>query len=72
MSRKLENLVQKLVAMGFSSERATLALKLNDSKLEESISWLFEGSEAKDTINHVSEHNLKIDISEELEQIYNI
>lgn len=72
MSRKLENLVQKLVAMGFSSERATLALKLNDGKLEESISWLFEGSEAKDTTNHVSESNLKIDISEELGQIYNM
>ncbi|XP_004511092.1 uncharacterized protein [Cicer arietinum] len=70
MSRKLENLVQKLVAMGFSSERATLALKLNEGKLEESISWLFEGSEAKDTTNVVSESNLKIDISEELEQIY--
>lgn len=71
MSRKLEKLVQKLVAMGFTTERATLALKLNNGKLEESISWLFEGgSEAKDTTNLVSDGNLKIDISEALEQIY--
>ncbi|KAL5071688.1 hypothetical protein RYX36_022575 [Vicia faba] len=38
MSKKLENLVQKLMAVGFSSEQATLTLKLNDRKLEESIS----------------------------------
>lgn len=72
MSRKLEALSQQLVAMGFSSERATLALMLNDGKLEESVSWLFEGSQeeshTKDTTtaNLVSEGNLKIDISEEL------
>lgn len=74
MSRKLEALSQQLVAMGFSSERATLALMLNDGKLEESVSWLFEGSQeeshTKDTTtNVVSEGNLKIDISEELSQI---
>lgn len=68
MSRKLETLAQKLVSMGFSSERATLALKLNDGKLEESISWLFEEeSHTKDTSNLASD--LKIDISEELAQI---
>lgn len=73
MSRKLESLAQQLVAMGFSSERATLALMLNDGKLEQSVSWLFEGSEeqshAKDTTSLVSEGNLKIDISDELAQI---
>ncbi|OIV99076.1 hypothetical protein TanjilG_32335 [Lupinus angustifolius] len=74
MSRKLEALSQQLVAMGFSSERATLALMLNDGKLEESVSWLFEESEdesyTKNTAtNLLSEGNLKIDISEELSQI---
>lgn len=73
MSRKLESLAQQLVAMGFSSEQATLALMLNDGKLEQSVSWLFEGSEeqshAKNTTSLVSEGNLKIDISDELAQI---
>ncbi|OIW08134.1 hypothetical protein TanjilG_06677 [Lupinus angustifolius] len=74
MSRKLEALSKQLVAMGFSSERATLALMLNDGKLEESVSWLFEGNEdeshTKDTTtNLLSEGNLKIDISEELAQL---
>ncbi|XP_061363823.1 uncharacterized protein LOC133307337 [Gastrolobium bilobum] len=73
MLRKLEALAQQLVAMGFSSERATLALMVNDGKLEESVSWLFEGSEeepyTKDTTKIVSEGNLKIDLSEELAHI---
>lgn len=73
MSRKLESLAQQLVAMGFSSERATMALMLNDGKLEQSVSWLFEGSEeqsqTKNTNSLVSEGNLKIDISDELSQI---
>ncbi|XP_065878789.1 uncharacterized protein [Euphorbia lathyris] len=68
MSRKLEALAQQLVAMGFQHERATMALILNEGKVEESVSWLFEGGEDAD--NH-REHNfgggnLKIDISEEL------
>ncbi|KAL7174450.1 hypothetical protein ACSBR2_033663 [Camellia fascicularis] len=71
MSRKLESLAQQLVSMGFSSERATLALILNEGKIEESVAWLFEGGEEAD--NH-NEHkldggNLKIDISEELARI---
>ncbi|CAK9176682.1 unnamed protein product [Ilex paraguariensis] len=70
MSRKLESLSQQLVAMGFSSERATLALILNEGKVEESVNWLFEGSadeaQKKDLGN---EDNLKIDVHEELAQI---
>lgn len=72
MSRKLEALAQQLVAMGFSSERATMALILNEGRVEESVSWLFEGGEEAD--KH-KEHkldgggNLKIDISEELARI---
>ncbi|CAN4099090.1 unnamed protein product [Withania somnifera] len=72
MSRKLEALSQQLVAMGFSSERATMALILNEGRVEESVSWLFEGGEEAD--KH-KEHNLdgggnlKIDISEELARI---
>ncbi|KAL8210233.1 hypothetical protein R6Q57_006965 [Mikania cordata] len=34
MSRKLETLAQQLVAMGFSSERATMALILNEGRVE--------------------------------------
>nr|XP_043627623.1 uncharacterized protein LOC122599221 [Erigeron canadensis] len=72
MSRKLEALAQQLVAMGFSSERATMALILNEGRVEQSVAWLFEGGE--DSENQ-REHNLdgggnlKIDISEELAQI---
>ncbi|KAL8201861.1 hypothetical protein R6Q57_011008 [Mikania cordata] len=75
MSRKLEALAQQLVAMGFTSERATMALISNEGKLEESVAWLFEGSE--ESINQKdlkSDHgggggNLKVDISQELAQI---
>ncbi|XP_023537196.1 uncharacterized protein LOC111798347 [Cucurbita pepo subsp. pepo] len=73
MSRKLEALSQQLVTMGFSPERATMALMLNEGKLEESVSWLFEGNEEearnKDTANSTSVGNLKIDISSELAHI---
>ncbi|KAK3022718.1 hypothetical protein RJ639_046702 [Escallonia herrerae] len=68
MSRKLEALSQQLVAMGFSSERATLALMLNGGRVEESVNWLFEVSEEeaqkKDGVSH-----LKIDINEEFARI---
>ncbi|XP_059649279.1 uncharacterized protein LOC132295158 isoform X2 [Cornus florida] len=70
MSRKLEVLSQQLVSMGFSSEQATLALILNEGKVEESVSWLFEGSEeAAQKKDPGSGADLKIDISEELAQI---
>ncbi|KAJ7949418.1 Ubiquitin-associated/translation elongation factor EF1B protein, partial [Quillaja saponaria] len=73
MSRKLEALSQQLVAMGFSSERATLALMINGGKLEESISWLFDRSEEEtrkeDTADLGNVNSLKIDISEELARI---
>ncbi|XP_051120354.1 uncharacterized protein LOC127244081 [Andrographis paniculata] len=71
MSRKLEALAQQLVAMGFSQERATMALILNEGRVEESVAWLFEVSEedkqAEQNID--SSGNLKIDISEELARI---
>ncbi|KAJ1394295.1 Ubiquitin-associated domain, partial [Sesbania bispinosa] len=71
MSRKLEALAQQLVAMGFSHERATVALILNEGRVEESVAWLFEGGEEAD--NHKDKNigggNLKIDISEELARI---
>ncbi|XP_016433076.1 uncharacterized protein LOC107759615 isoform X2 [Nicotiana tabacum] len=72
MSRKLEALAQQLVAMGFSLERSTMALILNEGRVEESVAWLFEGGEEA---NKDKEHNLdtggnlKIDISEELARI---
>ncbi|URE37234.1 UBA TS-N domain containing protein [Musa troglodytarum] len=72
MSRKLEMLSQKLVAMGFSSEQATMALIQNEGRVEESIAWLLEGSEeSKQQIaaNIDSSANLKIDITAELAEI---
>ncbi|GAB4835314.1 hypothetical protein Ancab_000223 [Ancistrocladus abbreviatus] len=72
MSRKLEALAQKLVGMGFSAERATMALILNEGRVEEAVAWLFEGGEEVDA--HMDQNldtggNLKIDISEELARI---
>ncbi|KAJ4840614.1 hypothetical protein Tsubulata_020916 [Turnera subulata] len=71
MSRKLEALAQQLVAMGFLHERATMALILNEGKLEESVTWLFEEGEDADKHRdqNLSGGNLKIDISEELARI---
>ncbi|KAG9454795.1 hypothetical protein H6P81_007699 [Aristolochia fimbriata] len=71
MSRKLEALAQQLVAMGFSSERATMALILNEGRVEESVAWLFEGGEEVAAAQQKgstldSGGNLKIDITEEL------
>lgn len=71
MSRKLEALAQQLVAMGFSQERATMALILNEGRVEESVAWLFEGGEDDKQVsrNVNGGGNLKIDISEELARI---
>ncbi|KAG6411369.1 hypothetical protein SASPL_129450 [Salvia splendens] len=71
MSRKLEALAQQLVSMGFSHERATMALILNEGKVEESVAWLFEGGEEDKPMEHNldSGGNLKIDLSEELARI---
>ncbi|XP_022729326.1 uncharacterized protein LOC111284719 [Durio zibethinus] len=71
MSRKLEALAQQLVAMGFSHDRATMALILNEGKVEESVAWLFEASEeaVKHKESNIGSGNLKIDISEELARI---
>lgn len=72
MSRKLEALAQQLVAMGFSHERATMALILNEGRVEEAVAWLFEGGEDADKHkdqNFDTGSNLKIDISEELARI---
>ncbi|KAI3461190.1 hypothetical protein Pfo_017853 [Paulownia fortunei] len=71
MSRKLEVLAQQLVAMGFSQERATMALILNEGRVEESVAWLFEGGEEDKQMEHNLDGggNLKIDISEELARI---
>lgn len=71
MSRKLEALAQQLVAMGFSQERATMALILNEGRVEESVVWLLEGGEEDKTVEHNLDEgsNLKIDISEELARV---
>ncbi|XP_004491210.1 uncharacterized protein [Cicer arietinum] len=67
MSRRLETLAQQFVAMGFSHERATMALVLNEGRVEESVAWLFE-TEGADGQNDktTGRGNLKMDISEEL------
>ncbi|KAG6500847.1 uncharacterized protein LOC121997398 [Zingiber officinale] len=72
MSRKLEMLAQKIVAMGFSSEEATMALIQNEGRVEESISWLLELSE--ESKHHIAANidssvNMKIDITAELVKI---
>ncbi|KAL3700363.1 hypothetical protein R1sor_018385 [Riccia sorocarpa] len=67
MSRKLEALVQQLVAMGFPSERATMALILNEGHVERSVAWLLEGGEGE--VKENWNDNLKIDISEEQARI---
>ncbi|KAL6563726.1 hypothetical protein OROGR_002685 [Orobanche gracilis] len=75
MSRKLELLSQQLVAMGFSRERATMALILNEGRVEESVAWLFENDEEEEDnkqmkcCNPNSGGNLKIEILEELARI---
>ncbi|KAI4305878.1 hypothetical protein L6164_029211 [Bauhinia variegata] len=71
MSRKLEALAQQLVSMGFSHERATMSLILNEGRMEESITWIIDtGDEAdKHKDKFESGGNLKIDISEELARI---
>eukprot|EP00250_Pteridium_aquilinum_P012251 c20599_g1_i2 orf=111-2183(-) len=66
MSRKLEALSQQLVAMGFSQERATMALIFNDGHVERSVAWLLEGGEGQVHEDWNSGGNPKIDISEEL------
>ncbi|CAA0805937.1 Ubiquitin-associated/translation elongation factor EF1B protein, partial [Striga hermonthica] len=70
MSRKLEALAQQLVSMGFSHERATMALIQNEGRVEESVAWLFEVAEDEKQLGSdlggSGGGNLKIDISEEL------
>ncbi|XP_062231359.1 uncharacterized protein LOC133928871 [Phragmites australis] len=77
MSRKLEALAQKLVAMGFSSDQATMALIQNEGCVEESVTWLcnFDGSEETKqqlAADQQSGVNLKIDIADELAKIVSL
>eukprot|EP01018_Ginkgo_biloba_P014571 Gb_29907 [translate_table: standard] len=67
MSRKLEALSQQLIGMGFSAERSTMALILNEGRVEQSVAWLLEGGQVKEDLS--TGGNLKIDISEELAHI---
>ncbi|KAG6547516.1 hypothetical protein Mapa_010964 [Marchantia paleacea] len=67
MSRRLEALAQQLVAMGFPSERATMALILNEGHVERSVAWLLEGGEGE--VKENWNDHLKIDISEEQARI---
>ncbi|PSS21605.1 NEDD8 ultimate buster like [Actinidia chinensis var. chinensis] len=69
MSRKLQALALQLVSMGFSSERAMMALILNEGNVEESVTWLLEGGKEADDHQELDDDNLKIDISEELDRI---
>ncbi|KAL0709401.1 hypothetical protein Bca4012_016379 [Brassica carinata] len=71
MSRKLEVLVQQVIPMGISHERATYALMLNEGKIEEAISWLFDegGANVADEKLVPTSGSLKLDISQELGRI---
>lgn len=72
MSRKLEALAQKLLAMGFSQERATMALFVNDGHVEQSVAWLLEGGEGQLHDDQNVDGNSKVDITEELGQMVEI
>ena len=70
-SRKLESLAQKLVAMGFTSEQATMALIHNEGHVDESALWLLEGGEERkcQAASGLDGSNPKIDIAAELARI---
>ncbi|KAJ6826604.1 uncharacterized protein M6B38_371585 [Iris pallida] len=73
-SRKREALAQQLVAMGFPSERTTMALILNNGYLEESVAWLLQQGEDNNKQQVVANiedggANFKVDISDELARI---
>ncbi|KAJ7559246.1 hypothetical protein O6H91_04G075800 [Diphasiastrum complanatum] len=69
MSRKLEILAEQLASMGFPSDRATMALILNEGHVERSVAWLLEGGYEQVKEGWKIEGDLKIDISEELARI---
>ncbi|XP_057539896.1 uncharacterized protein LOC130817934 [Amaranthus tricolor] len=72
MSRKLEVLAQQVVAMGFTHEGATMALILNEGRVEAAVNWLVDeekGGNKHKVQNLDTGSNLKIDISEELARI---
>ncbi|KAJ7299739.1 hypothetical protein O6H91_01G036300 [Diphasiastrum complanatum] len=69
MSRKLEILAEQLVSMGFPSDRATMALILNEGHVESSVAWLLEGGDEQVKEGWKIDGDLKIDISEELARI---
>lgn len=70
-SRKLESLAQKLVAMGFTSEQATMALIHNEGRVDESALWILEGGEEskRQVASNLDTANPKIDIADELARI---
>lgn len=72
MSRRLEALSQQLVGMGFSQERATMSLIVNDGHIERSVAWILEGGEGQVHEDWNIHGNSKIDISEELARMAEI
>ncbi|KAG0496056.1 hypothetical protein HPP92_000747 [Vanilla planifolia] len=71
-SRKFEALSHQLIAMGFSSDRANMALIANEGRMEESVAWLLlDGEENKQptAVDLDDKSNAKIDISSELSRI---
>ncbi|KAK7258924.1 hypothetical protein RIF29_24515 [Crotalaria pallida] len=73
MSRKLDALVEQVVAMGFPPKQATMALMLNEARVEESVAWLSESGEENNLRDKtIGSGNLKIDISEELARVANM
>ncbi|ONK61476.1 uncharacterized protein A4U43_C08F30310 [Asparagus officinalis] len=70
-SRKLESLAQKLVAMGFTSEQATMALIQNEGRVDDSALWLLEGGDEskRQAASNLDGASPKLDIADELAKI---
>ncbi|XP_020595598.1 uncharacterized protein LOC110035667 [Phalaenopsis equestris] len=72
-SRKLEALSHLLVSMGFPSDRATMAVIVNEGKMEESVAWLLQDGDGNNkqqvSLNLEDKTSVKIDITDELTRI---
>lgn len=72
-SRKLETLSHQLEAMGFPADRATMAIIINEGRMEESVAWLLHEEEEdykqQVMVNLEDKSHIKVDISDELAKV---
>lgn len=72
-SRKLETLSHQLVVMGFPADRATMAIIINEGRMEESVAWLLhegeEDNKQQVLVNLEDKSHIKVDISDELAKV---